>query len=254
MPTHVEHVMGMAVGIDLRGASSRTGAAIVPAVVRWLHWVDATFSTYKESSVVSRIDRGELGIGDAPAVVQAVLRRCDEFRDATDGYFDPWIDGRLDPSGLVKGWAVEVASGVLVQCGVADHAINAGGDVRARGGPEPGRPWRAAVAHPLVAGALCAVVDVGDGAIATSGLAERGAHVVDPHTGRAALDLASVTVVGPDLISTDVYATAALAMGLAAPRWLAGLAGYDSLVVDADGHMWTSPGMEARLDRSALAG
>jgi thiamine biosynthesis lipoprotein len=82
------------------------------------------------------------------------------------------------------------------------------------------------------------VVEISDGAVATSGIAERGLHVYDPHTGRPAVDLASVTVVGADLGTTDAYATAALAMGLAAPAWLERLDGYSAYVVDATGHAW----------------
>src|SRR5258708_6457494 len=124
------------------------------------------------------------------------------------------LAGSVDVRG--QGWAVEVASEMLVRAGVADHCVNAGGDARTRGRPEAGRPWCCGIAHPLVHDALCAVIELGEGAVATSGIAERGAHVVDPHTGRAALDLASVTVVGGDLSVADAYATAALAMGLEA--------------------------------------
>ena len=99
---------------------------------------------------------------------------------------------------MVKGWAVERASGLLLAAGFADHAVNAGGDIRLRGSPSPGRPWRVGIAHPHVRDGLAVVAELGDGAVATSGTAERGAHVIDPHTGRAALELASVTVVGAD--------------------------------------------------------
>jgi FAD:protein FMN transferase len=99
------------------------------------------------------------------------------------------------------------------------------------------------IAHPHVAGALTAVVAIDDGAIATSGTAERGPHVIEPHTGHPALDLASVTVIGDDLTLADAYATAALAMGLDAPAWLARLPGYESYVVDAGGKCWRSDGL-----------
>ena len=90
--------------------------------------------------------------------------------------------------------------------------------------------------------ALCTVVDVGDAAVATSGTAERGAHVIDPHTGCAAVDLGSVTIIGADLGVVDTYATAALAMGFDAPAWLAALQGYEAFFVDAGGFLWETPG------------
>lgn len=243
MSVHVEHVMGMAVSIDLRGDVDEE--PLIDEVNKWLHWVDATFSTYKPDSVVSLLARGELDLDIAPPAVLDVLERCEQLRVLTDGYFDACACGRLDPSGFVKGWAVDAASEILLRGGSTDHCVNAGGDVRMRGEPEPGRLWHVGIAHPLVRDAFCALLSVGDGAVATSGTAERGAHVFDPYTGRAALDLASVTVLGPDLATADAYATAAFARGLSAPGWLSGLDDFEALVVDAAGHMWRTAGLAA---------
>jgi thiamine biosynthesis lipoprotein len=164
----------------------------------------------------------------------------------TDGYFDVRADhGWLDPSGLVKGWSVERASALLARAGSANHCINAAGDVRVRGEAEAGRPWQIGVLHPQHPDALTAVVAVTDAAVATSGTYERGLHVFDPHTFLPADALASVTVVGPDLTFADAYATAALARGLAAPAWLSSLSGHEAYVVDAGGHVWSTPGFPA---------
>jgi FAD:protein FMN transferase len=243
--THVEHVMGMAVSIDVRGDVDAEG--LIDVVDDWLHRVDATFSTYKPDSAISRLDRGELALDAAPPEVLDVLERCEQLRALTEGYFDARACGRLDPSGFVKGWAVDAASAILLAGGAADHCVNAGGDVRTRGEPQPGRLWQVGIAHPLVRDALCAVLSLGDGAVATSGTAERGAHVFDPHTGRASLDLASVTILGPDLATADAFATGALARGLRAPAWLSDLDGYEALVVDAGGHVWSTPGLAASV-------
>jgi thiamine biosynthesis lipoprotein len=243
--THVEHVMGMAVSIDVRGADAALDdAALIADACDWFHWVDSVFSTYKPDSAVSLVASGRLPLADAPPAVQWVVSSCVELAETTDGYFDAWASGRLDPSGFVKGWSVEVASALLAGRSAGCHAVNAGGDMRLRGVPGTGRPWRVGIAHPHVRDALCAVLEVDEGGVATSGTAERGPHVVDPHTGRAALDLASVTVIGPDVLTADVYATAALAMGLDGPDWLAGLDGYEAAVVDAGGYIWTTLGPE----------
>ena len=131
---------------------------------------------------------------------------------------------------------------MLAERGSTNHCINAGGDIRLRGEPEPGRPWRAAIAHPLVRQALTVVVEGRDIAVATSGTAERGLHVLDPTTGLPAAALASVTIVGPELALTDAYATAALAMGFAAPAWLETLVEHEAYVIDSGGHVWWTPG------------
>jgi len=179
-------------------------------VFAWLRWVDATFSTYRADSQISRLDRGELD--DPHPAVRAVLARCEELRVETGGYFDIRAGGRLDPSGYVKGWAVQRAAAF----GRGRFLIDAGGDVVLRG------TWRVGIRHPHERDKLAAAITVADCAVATSGAYERGPHVLDPFTGRPATGLSSVTVVGRDLGTADAYATAAFAAG--DPRWTAGLA------------------------------
>lgn len=236
----VEHVMGTVISVDVRDRN------IVPSdlddIYRWFRQVDDIFSTYKENSQISRLDRGELTIADCHPDVGWVLERCRQIGRSSGGYFDSRATGRLDPSGLVKGWSVEVASEMLFELGSANHCINAGGDVRIRGEPHPGRAWNVGIVHPLVPSALTVVVAGRDLAVATSGVAERGQHVIDPLTGRGADSLASVTLVGPELTLTDAYATAALAMGLDAPSWLNGLSEHEAYVIDAGGHVWWTEG------------
>jgi FAD:protein FMN transferase len=235
----VEQVMGTAISVDVR---DDLGPDALDDVFAWFGWVDETFSTYKGHSQISRLGRGDIAMADCHPDVGWVLERCEEVRRATGGYFDCWVSGTLDPSGLVKGWSVEVASAMLVERGSTKHCINAGGDIRLRGQAERGRPWHAGIAHPLVPGALTVVVAGTDLAVATSGTAERGLHVIDPFTGRPAAALASVTLVGPELTLTDAYATAALAMGLDAPCWLNSLPDHDAYVIDSGGHVWWTSG------------
>jgi thiamine biosynthesis lipoprotein len=232
--------MGTAISMDVR--DPEVGPEALDAAFAWLRHVDETFSTYKEDSVISRLGRGELEVADCDDDVRMVLGLCEQVGRASDGYFDARAAGYLDPSGMVKGWSVERASALLAEWGSGNHCINAGGDVRLRGHPQPGRNWRVGIAHPLERGALTTVVEGCDAAVATSGTAERGMHVFDPHTGRPASALASVTVVGPDLTYTDAYATAALAMGPGAPAWLDTLADHEAYVVDAGGGAWWTAG------------
>lgn len=232
--------MGTAISVDVRDVNISPSA--LDDVFAWFRRVDETFSTYKENSPISRLGRGEITVAGCDPDVGWVLDRCEEIRKATGGYFDCRASGRLDPSGLVKGWSVEVASAMLVERGSANHCINAGGDIRLRGEPEPGRLWHAGIAHPLEPSALTVIVAGTELAVATSGTAERGRHVIDPMTGQPAAALASVTLVGPALTLTDAYATAALAMGLDAPCWLMTLPDHDGYVIDAGGHVWWTEG------------
>ena len=242
---HVEHVMGTVVSFDVRLAeeSARVPmrAAVADAVV-WLHRVDDVFSTYQPGSQVSRLGRGELRLADCDGDVAEVLELCAQVGLESAGYFSSTFGGNLDPTGLVKGWAIQRASELLGSSGSTHHLVNGGGDIQAVGGSAPGTPWQIGIAHPLERGALASVVQLTDGAVATSGIAERGTHVLDPFTGQPAVALASVTVVGPDLIRSDAYATAAIAMGDRARGWLEGCAGYQGFAVAADGLGWWTSG------------
>ena len=238
----VAHVMGLPVEIDLRDAGVPAGAA--EAAFAELRWVDAVFSTYRDDSEISRLARGELRIADCCAEVDEVLTRCAELHDRTGGYFSVRPFGALDPSGLVKGWAVARAAERLSEHGARNFLINAGGDVLARGRPEPGARWRVGIRHPTQHDALVAALEVEDLAVATSGLYERGAHIADPHRRGPATGLRSVTVVGADIATADAYATAIFAMGEEGPAFAAGLTDLDVLCVTAGDEMLSTAGME----------
>jgi thiamine biosynthesis lipoprotein len=241
----VEQIMGMPILVDVRDDGADDEA--LDAVFDWFRTVDATFSTYRPESEVSRLSRGELDVGDASPEVQEVLGRCEELRDETDGYFDAYAGGSLDPSGLVKGWSVDHAAAMLGLSGFADFAVNAGGDIRLVGRARPESTWRVGIQHPLVRDRIAAVVEGDYLAIATSGAYARGDHVLDPHTGRPPSGMLSVTITGPDLATADAYATAAFAMGPdRAPAWTATLPdGYEAMTILAPGRVLTTPGFPA---------
>jgi thiamine biosynthesis lipoprotein len=240
---HVEHVMGTVVSFDVPGGDPEGAlAAAVHDACQELHRADEIFSTYRPDSQLERLARGEIGLGDCDPAVAEVFALCAELERETAGYFSARYRGRLDPTGVVKGWAVQRASARLSSAGSTSHCVNGGGDVQTVGEPAPGRPWRVGIAHPLQAGALAGVVEVRGLAVATSGSAERGAHVLDPLTGRPATDLVSVTVVGSGLSRADAYATAAFAMGHRARDWLDALPGYEAFAIAPDGTGWATTG------------
>lgn len=210
----------------------------------WMREVEDRFSVFRPDSEVSRLDRGEVTVDGCSTYLRDVLDSCAQVWRATDGFFDVYATGRLDPSGYVKGWSAEVASARLVAAGSRNHLINAGGDIRVRGNPEPGQPWHIPIRHPWRTDGACLMLAVTDAAVSTSGTYERGFHVVNPLTGERADALRSVTVVGPDLGTADAYATAAVAMGMPGIDWLAGLAKqeprYDSAVVTEAGSVFCS--------------
>ena len=230
----VEQIMGLPVVVDVRD-DGEAGPAL-DQLFDWLRWVDAAFSTFKENSEISRINRGGLHREDAHLDVRQVLDRCDRLRDETDGYFDMRApDGSIDPAGLVKGWAIDRAAAILDGAGLHNYAVSGGGDMRVLGRAIPDLAWRVGIQHPLERHEVAAVVETTDLAIATSGAYARGDHVWNPHSGSAPRGVLSVTIVGPELGAADAYATAAFAMGPErAPHWTARLRGYEAMTILAD--------------------
>ena len=190
--------MGTAISIETRRATN------LDPVFDWFRHVDATFSTFRPDSAISRGDHSD-------PEVRAVLERCAELRDETNGAFDG------DPMGYVKGWAAERAAAMIG----AECSVNAGGDVRVKG------RWRVGIQHPLERDKTAAVVAVEDQGVATSGTYERGAHIRGARPG-----ILSVTIVGPDLGTADAYATAGCVRG---PEWTTTIAPYEAMTVLANG-------------------
>jgi thiamine biosynthesis lipoprotein len=253
----VEFIWGTAISLDVR---DRVDASLLDDVVAWFHRVDDLFSTWRDDSEISRLARRELTLDEVSHEVRAVLARCDqvtrESRGAFDATFaaDPRVAprpgyGPIDPSGLVKGWALEHAGTVLRAGGVTNFSINAGGDVITRGRPAPGALWRVGIQHPTEGHAVAAIIAGTDLAAATSGRYERGDHIIDPRTGDPATDLLSVTVVGPDLAIADGYATAALVLGHDGINWLANQPDIEAMAINNDGTVTLTEGFD--LLRSA---
>jgi thiamine biosynthesis lipoprotein len=243
-------VMGTVFSVELLDG----GAELIDSLAAYWHQVDATFSTYREGSDINRLTRGECRLADVHPDVATVLDLAAAAHTATGGYFSATAGGRLDPSGVVKGWSVEQAAGKLTSAGCGNFFINGGGDVKVLGKPGAAGGWGVGIADPDRPGALLAVLTSTALAVATSGIAERGRHVLNPFTGGPATGLRSVTVAGPSLTWADVYATAALAMGAPAREWLESLPGYCALGVGEDGEVWTTPGFRLASSAAAMVG
>ncbi|WUH95611.1 FAD:protein FMN transferase [Streptomyces sp. NBC_00433] len=230
--------MGTVFSFDVRGGGSRAAAAL-EAAAAWLHHVDEVFSTYRPESQISRLARGTLALSACSPEVWEVLGLCEAAERRSDGFFSARYAGGFDPTGLVKGWAVERAAAMVSSAGAEAVCVNGGGDVQVHGGP-----WRIGVADPLRKGELATAVHAdGELAVATSGPAERGCHIVDPRTGLPpAAALASLTVVTRRLTDADAHATAGYAMGDRARPWLESLPGTRCFAVAADGTSWTTGG------------
>ena len=240
----VERVMGTAVTVAVPGGAD---PALFDELFAWWRWVHRTFSVYRPDSQVSLISAGRPIPGGTHPLVEEVLDRCTELFLNTGGHFDAWPDGpagRVDPSGYVKGWSVDVAAALLQGAEIADYCITAGGDVRVAGCAGGGEPWRIGIQHPLDRQSLAGVLQATSLAVATSGAYERGAHIWGPpQTG----DLLSVTVTGPRLGTADALATALFAADGRAGDWFGRHPGYEYLLIAADRRMRFTEGMRRYL-------
>ncbi|MCZ4300001.1 MULTISPECIES: FAD:protein FMN transferase [Microbacterium] len=236
----VEEIMGIPMSIHLIGPEETTNAGAdraVRACFDELREIDRVFSTYRADSDISRIRRGELAIADADGRVALVADACDLAEQETGGLFSARWRGWFDPTGYVKGWAVEAAARRHLEplLGVATAVgINAGGDLQLFTAEGADWRWPVGIADPHHRGEMIAVVDVSNGAVATSGTAERGLHILDPRTGRPATGTASATIVADGLTQADVWATAAVVAGPADRSWIAAAGSRTGIIVDDD--------------------
>jgi thiamine biosynthesis lipoprotein len=211
------------------------------AVEEFFFQVDRDFSTYKSDSQISKLRRHEIEIADCSDYVKQVWELCRYARELTLGAFDPWKSvGGFDPSGLVKGWAAEIGAQMLEAAGVESILINASGDLALRGGRYgvDGKltPWNIGISDPAKVDHILKTFDVTDGAVATSGDYEKGAHIIDPHTGVIAIGARSASVIGPDGALCDALATALMVDGRDAQNWMGhpDLSEYSYWVINRD--------------------
>ena len=234
---HDEPVMGTVVTFDLYDdvLTSTDLAPLLDEAVHVLHEADDVFSTYKTDSPISRLRRGEITLGQCPSQVTEVLDLCRTARTLSDGWFDPWsVPEGVDPTGYVKGWAAQRALDVFRVSALRGALVNAAGDTASFGGPDAATPFRIGIVDPSDTQRLACVV-ISPGAVATSGVYERGMHLIDPRTRLPASRSASATVTGPDLGLADALATALAVAGTPALALIEVIEEYEALVIDHDG-------------------
>lgn len=225
------------------------GACVTEAAVRAveaeLDRIDRLFSTYRPGSQIARLNAGRIRLGDCSPEVREVLRLCSGAECRTSGWFTAGYGTDIDPTGIVKGWAIGRASELLMGAGSTCHAINGGGDVLVVADPAVDEPWRVGVSAGTAAGGLVAVVTGHNFCVATSGNSERRGEIRNPFTGSPSLTWSVFSVAGPDITEADAFATAAVAMGRPAVAWVGRLPGYEAIAVDAEGEVFMTAGFAA---------
>lgn len=234
--------MGMAITVDIPNCDN---SQIFDLVFDRFKQIDNRFSTYKKNSELSKYQRGELIGTDLSDEFRGVMGACKKAGKMTDGYFNPYFSGKYDPTGYVKGWAISEAGGVIEKNGFKTYCVGAGGDILARSNSD--KVWNIAVQDPRNKQEIIGKISSKNFAVATSGNYERGAHIFNPQTGDAADELLSVTVLGSEIITSDIYATAIFAEGLSGLILAEEADDLEAIVVDKSGDFYMSSGMEKSL-------
>ena len=236
--------MGMPVSVDIPNCSDE---AIFQAVFAELEAIDEQFSPFKTDSELSRFRRGELAAENVSIGMKDVMKGCLEAETYTDGYFSARYGKQFDPTGYVKGWAIDQAARLIADAGYRTYCLSLGGDITAKSDGD--KTWRIGIQNPTDRHSIIGRLAGKNFAVATSGNYERGDHVIDPKSGRPAKRLLSLTVAGPEVIRADVLATAAYAMGPPGIDFIIHQeAGYEAMGITKAGKTLVTPGMDKLLE------
>ena len=240
-------IMGMP--ITLAVSDSGVHARHLEVVFAEFAAIDAQFSPFRDDSEVSRFNRREIAEGDFTPRMREIVALCEKARLETNGYFNiSRPDGTVDPCGMVKGWAIRNAAWLLDEMGFRDYCVEAGGDIQSRGLNDKGEEWTVGIRNPFSRDEVVKVIEPKGHGVATSGNYIRGDHIYNPHTGRyGSDDIVSLTVVGPDVLEADRYATAAFAMGRQGIHFIEGTPGLEGYEIDVAGTARMTSGLKNYL-------
>jgi FAD:protein FMN transferase len=215
------------------------------SIFEYFEYVDRKFSTYKPDSEISMINRQELSLDQSSEDMQAVFALAEQTRLETNGFFNIDRNGRYDPSGIVKGWAILTAAKLLQQAGFENYYVDAGGDIQVSGKNAQGQDWCVGIQNPFDPMQVVKVLSLHDCGVATSGNYVRGQHIYNPvEDDQPVRGLVSLTVIGPDIYEADRFATAAFAMGPSGINFIEQLPGFEAYMIDPAGMATYTSGFE----------
>ncbi len=227
-------LMGMPITVDV--VDTKVKDSDIANIFDYFASVDRMFSTYKKESEISRLNAGELTKKDLSSDVRQILQLADDTKKESQGYFNIAHNGKIDPSGIVKGWAIYNAATVLKEHGFQNFYVEAGGDIQVLGKNEKGESWKVGIKNPFKQDEVVKVVKLENKGIATSGQYVRGEHIYNPHRPDVPVtEISSITIIGPTVYDADRFATAAFAMGEKGIQFIEKLPGFDGYMIDSKG-------------------
>lgn len=229
--TQFQEIMGMPITITIH--DKKAVRKDIDELFSYFHHVDTVFSTYKLTSEIQKINRKEITCDRYSTEVQEILSLAEKTKKETQGYFDiTRLDGTIDPSGIVKGWAIWHAAHILLTKHYTDFYINAGGDIQVHKENLHQGKWRVGIQNPWNLDEIVKIVGLTNEGIATSGVYKRGTHIYNPLTYEPADEIASLTVIGPNVYEADRFATAAFAMGKEGIHFIEQLDRFEGYMID----------------------
>ena len=234
--------MGMPVSIEI--IDSNATPEVFQEVFDYLISVDERFSTYKKNSEITLYNEGKISKKDLSDDMKKVFELSEETKNKSDGFFDIVYDEKVDPSGLVKGWAIYNASLILRKKGFKNFYVEIAGDIEVAGLNNEGKKWAIGIRNPFNKKENVKVVYLSDKGIATSGTYERGEHIYNPKQKKQAKEIASITLIGPNIYEADRFATAAFAMGREGIYFVEKLPDFEGYMIDHKGIATFTSGFE----------
>jgi thiamine biosynthesis lipoprotein len=232
----VQIIMGTPVIVEI--VDNEAKQELFDEVFAYFKYVDEKFSTYKDTSEITKINKNKIKKEEYSDDMKEIFALAEETKKLTHGYFDILTpSGTIDPSGLVKGWAIFNASKILKGHGIKNFYVEAGGDIQIYGKNKRSEPWCIGIQNPFKeTREVIKKVYLTDRGIATSGTYVRGEHIYNPlNPIKNDHDIISLTVIGPDIYEADRYATAAFAMGNNGILFIEELEGFEGYVIDKSG-------------------
>ena len=159
----------------------------------------------------------------------------------------------IDLGAIAKGYISDKIAEYVKARGVTSGLLNMGGNVRTVGLKPDGSSWRVGIQDPagLRDQSIVGVATIGDGAVVTSGIYERGFsldgvhyhHILDTETGWSVQnELAGVSIVTEEACTADALSTTVFSMGLEeGTAFIESLEGVEAIFVTREGAVsWTS--------------
>ena len=241
-------IMGMPVILEI--ADKNANQKIFDEIFSYFKYVDEKFSTYKTTSEISAINRGELKLSECSPDMKMILSLAEETKKLTRGFFDVMNNKICDPSGIVKGWAIHQAAEILRKNGFKNFYVEIAGDIEVAGHKKNDTLWAIGIRNPFNLDQIVKVLELDGKGIATSGTYLQGQHIYKPSDKNPIDNIVSLTVIGPNIYEADRFATAAFAMEKDGINFIESLNGFEGYMIDKNGIATMTSGFNKYASKS----